>query len=191
VHVGGATGIPDGVSIREQVADDASAVRELVASAFGREMVADLEAALARRPGSVGLVATSIDGLVGHVRLTWGWVDARDRLVEILVLSPLSVAPAWQRRGVGRGLVARAVAAAEEVAAPLVVLEGDPAYYSSSGFVPASGLGIARPSVRIPDEAFQLVTLPSYEPWMTGPVVYPDTFWEYDCVGLRGDRLGE
>jgi putative acetyltransferase len=30
------------------------------------------------------------------------------------------------------------------------------------------------------------VKLSAYEPWMTGTFVYPDTFWKYDCVGLRG-----
>jgi putative acetyltransferase len=180
---------PDGVTIRDQVAADAAAAHTLVAAAFGRGWVADLEASLASRARATAYVAASADELVGHVRLTWGWLDAPERLVEILVLSPLSVAPAWQRRGVGRALVARAVAAAEELAAPLLVLEGDPAYYSGSGFVPAATLGVTRPSVRIPEPAFQAVALSGHGPWMTGRVVYPDTFWEYDCVGLRGERL--
>jgi putative acetyltransferase len=180
---------PDDVMIREQVADDAAAVHELVALAFGRDSVADLDAALARRARGTAFVASSTRSLVGQVRLTWGWLDARDRLVEILVLSPLSVSPAWQRRGVGRALVARAVAAAKDLGAPMLVLEGDPAYYSESGFVPAARLNVIRPSLRIPEPAFQLVVLPRSESWMSGTVVYPDTFWDHDCVGLRGDRL--
>jgi putative acetyltransferase len=182
-------GLPDGVTIREQAADDAPEVYELVGSAFGRGEVSDLDAALARRGRGTAYVASTAHGLVGHLRLTWGWLDAPDRLVEILVLSPLSVLPAWQRRGVGRALVARAIRGAAEMGAPLLVLEGDPAYYSTSGFVPAAELGVTRPSVRIPEPAFQLVALPGHESWMRGPVVYPDTFWEYDCVGLRGERL--
>jgi putative acetyltransferase len=42
------------------------------------------------------------------------------------------------------------------------------------------------PSLRFPDAAFQVATLSGYEPWMTGTLVYPDTFWAHDCVGLRG-----
>jgi len=175
------------VTIREQVAGDAAAVYELIAGAFGDGLVADLDAVLALRPGGTAYVASAGKGLVGHVRLTWGWLDAPVRLVSVLVLSPLSVAPAWQRRGVGRALVARAVAAATDLAAPLLFLEGDPAYYSSSGFEPAARLKLTRPSVRIPEPAFQLVRLPGYESWMTGAVVYPDTFWEFDRVGLRKD----
>ena len=178
---------PDGVTIREQVAGDAAAVHELIAVAFGDGLVADLDAALAQRSRGAAFVASCKQGLVGHVRLTWGWLDARARLVDVLILGPLSVAPAWQRRGVGRALVVRAVAGATDLAAPLLFLEGDPAYYSGSGFEPAAALGVTRPSVRIPEPAFQLVRLPSYESWMTGAVVYPDTFWEFDCVGLRED----
>jgi putative acetyltransferase len=177
------------VTIREQVAGDKAAVYELIAVAFGDGLVADLDTALAQRPGGTAFVASSTQGLVGHVRLTWGWLDAPARLVQVLILSPLSVAPAWQRRGVGRALVARAVAGATDLAAPLLFLEGDPAYYSGSGFEPAAGLGLTRPSVRIPEPAFQLVRLPGYESWMTGAVVYPDIFWELDCVGLREDRV--
>jgi putative acetyltransferase len=33
--------------------------------------------------------------------------------------------------------------------------------------------------------AFQVVTLPAYEPWMTGALVYAEQFWAFDCVGLR------
>jgi putative acetyltransferase len=28
-------------------------------------------------------------------------------------------------------------------------------------------------------------SLPAYEPWMTGTLVYADPFWRLDCVGLR------
>lgn len=173
------------MTIREQVDEDAAAVHELIAAAFGDELVADLDHALAQRAGGRAFVASTLQGMVGHVRLTWGWLDAPARLVEVLVLSPLSVAPVWQRRGVGRALVARAVVGATDLDAPLLFLEGDPEYYSGSGFEPATRLGFTRPSVRIPDPAFQAVRLPGYEPWMTGALVYPDTFWKFDCVGLR------
>jgi putative acetyltransferase len=117
--------------------------------------------------------------------LTRGWVDAPARLVAIHVLSPLSVDPDHQRRGIGRALVAHAVAASAAAGAPAVFLEGSPAYYGPLGFGRASALGFTRPSVRIPDAAFQVITHAAFEPWMTGAVVYPGEFWALDCVGLR------
>jgi len=68
---------------------------------------------------------------------------------------------------------------------PLVFLEGDPGYYSRFGFTAGTGQGFRKPSLRIPDAAFQAIRLPSYEPWMTGTFVYAETFWRHDAVGLR------
>ena len=73
-------------------------------------------------------------------------------------------------------------------AEPLVFLEGSPAYYPRFGFVPGGTLGFSAPSVRIPDAAFQVLTLASYEPWMRGALVYPEVFWAHDTVGLRESR---
>ena len=155
----------------------------------GHPEVVDLEEALAQRADSTGFVALVDGRAVGHVRLTRGWIDAEARLVEVLDLSPLSVAPEWQRRGIGRALVARAVAEAKRAGVPAVFLEGDPAYYVRLGWRSASELGVTPPSARIPEPAFQAVPLPGWEPSMRGALVYADTFWAFDCVGLRGDRL--
>lgn len=169
---------------------DAAAVRRVVEAAFGEEegpRVADLIEALQGGDAFAGLsfVAGQDGAVVGHVMLTRGWVDAPERLVEVQVLSPLSVLPDRQRGGIGRSLVAHAVAAAEAAHSPAVFLEGSPAYYRRLGFERGSAHGFTSPSVRIPDPAFQVVTLSAHEPWMTGALVYPDTFWAHDCVGLR------
>jgi putative acetyltransferase len=66
-----------------------------------------------------------------------------------------------------------------------VFLEGDPNYYVRAGFEPAVPHGFRKPSLRIPDAAFQVYRLSAYEPWMTGTLVYPQVFWDHDCVGLR------
>lgn len=39
--------------------------------------------------------------------------------------------------------------------------------------------------LRIPEAAFQVIRQPSHEAWMTGTLVYPQAFWDLDCVGLR------
>ena len=55
------------------------------------------------------LVAVQDEELVGHVQLNRSWVDARASLVDVLVLSPLSVSPAHQRAGIGTQLVRAAL----------------------------------------------------------------------------------
>jgi putative acetyltransferase len=181
---------PVDAAIRRQVPEDAAALRDVIGRAFDAQPeVVALEEALAQRPDSIGYVAIVDGRVVGHVRLTRGWIDAEARLVEVAYLSPLSVAPEFQRRGIGRALVAHAVAEAERAGVPAVFLEGDPAYYERLGWRPASELGVTPPSARVPGPGCQAVPLPGWEPWMRGALVYADTFWALDFVGLRGDRL--
>jgi putative acetyltransferase len=73
---------------------------------------------------------------------------------------------------------------------PAVFLEGDPGFYGRLGFTPAGTRGFRKPSPRIPDAAFQDITLPSYEPWMTGTLVYPGPFWRHDALGRRDIDTG-
>jgi putative acetyltransferase len=64
-------------------------------------------------------------------------------------------------------------------------LEGDPTYCRRFGFVAGGTHGFRKPSLRIPDAAFQAIRLPNYAPWMTGTLVHAEAFWRYDCVGRR------
>ena len=177
--------------IRPERPDDHDAVRRVVAAAFVDEpFVPDL-VDLLRSSGAAraGLVA-EVDGAVaGPVLLSRSWVDAEPSLVEVLVLSPLSVAPEHQGRGIGGELVRAAIAAAREADAPALFLEGDPGYYARFGFRPGADRGFLAPSARVPGPAFQVVVLAAHEEWMTGRLVYADAFWQLDCVGLRGERL--
>ena len=177
------------ITVRDERPDEAAVVHDVIQRAFDSPVEADLWDALAVRPRCASYVAETDGEVVGHVGLTWCWLDAPDRLVDVLVLSPLSVLPDRQRSGVGRALVARAIEAADEAGAPLLFLEGDPAYYSRVGFEPAGPLGFTPPSVRIPLPGFQCVRLSAYDPSLSGALVYADTFWAFDCVGLRGERL--
>jgi putative acetyltransferase len=97
-------------------------------------------------------------------------------LVEVLVLSPLSVAPGHQGRGVGTELVGAAVEEARRLGVPALFLEGSPAYYSGRGFEPATPRGFTRPSTRVPEPAFQVAVLDGHEEWMVGALVYCEPF---------------
>lgn len=170
----------------EQAADRAAvdAVEERAFSGSGVQIVA-LVGALRETPDALSLVASRDGAVVGHAMFSTSLLDAPPRLVPVPVLSPLAVAPEHQRTGVGSALVRRGLALLAERGEPLCFLEGDPRYYSRLGFAAAEPLGFRKPSLRIPDAAFQVATLPAYEPWMTGTLVYHHTFWDLDCVGLR------
>lgn len=180
--------------IRPATRADHGAVDELLIAAFGPEeggrivpLVADLREGHARSE-----VVAEVEGaVVGHVLLSRSWLDARERLVEVLVLSPLSVAPEAQGRGTGTALLDAARAEAARLRAPALFLEGDPGFYSARGWEPGERHGFTRPSARIPGPAFQVVVLEDHEPWMTGALVYCEPFWAHDCVGLRDPALAE
>ena len=137
-------------------------------------------------PGAFSLVWEEDGEIVGHVMFTKSLLDAPARLVDVQVLSPLAVLPEFHRRGIGSALIAEGVRRLDERGVPLVFLEGDPRYYVRAGFEPGGDFGFRKPSLRIPDVAFQVFKLSAYESWMTGTLVYLHTFWDQDCVGLRG-----
>lgn len=182
------------VEVREAGDSDTPSVEAVVEDAFG-EQGAAVNDVMARLRGvedmAVELVAVEDDEVVGCVALSRAWVDARQRLVEVLVLSPLAVAPDAQGRGIGTTLLAAVPGVAERLGAPLVFLEGSPAYYGARGWQAASTHGLERPSDRIPEPACQVLLLGGHEPWMTGRLVYPDAWWRLDLVGLRDPELRE
>ncbi|MEP9385035.1 N-acetyltransferase [Nocardioides sp. KR10-350] len=183
------------MEIRAAIPADQPEIEAVVGAAFeepadGRvvRMVRALDASGATR---VSLVAVDRGDVIGHVQLSRCWVDAREALVGVLVLSPLSIRPDRQRSGIGTALLAAALADAERRGAPAVFLEGAWDYYGTRGFSAAVPLGFTAPSTRIPVPAFQVALLPAYEPWMTGALVYCDAFWTSDCVGLRDPVLAQ
>ena len=106
------------MEIRDALPADAADVRRVVAAAFGDgrgdhgDEVADLwDDVVAAGHVRASLVAVEDGEVVGHVGISHSWLDARRELVDVLVLSPLSVVPDRQRGGVGTALVAAAVEA--------------------------------------------------------------------------------
>jgi putative acetyltransferase len=178
------------VGIRREQEQDQEAVRAVHLAAFGDHaqvvtpLVDDLRKVVVDGEG-VALVAEEEHEIVGHAMFTPSLLDALPRLVSVQVLSPVGVVPRRQNEGVGSALIRRGLELLVERSVPLVFVEGPPGYYSRFGFEPGVGQGFRKPSLRIPDAAFQVLRLPAYEPWMTGTLVYSETFWRHDAVGLR------
>ena len=179
-----------GIVLRPELPAEAPAVRLVVNDAFGSRgaVVGELVDRLRTSPDwidGLSFVAAEDQAIVGHVLFTRGLLDAPRQLVEVLVLSPMSVRASHQHRGIGSALVRYALERLAERPEPVVFLEGDPAFYWRFGFVAGGLLRFRRPSLRIPESAFQALPLAGYAPWMTGTLVYSHVFWDLDCVGLR------
>ena len=182
---------PPDVTIRAERDSDVEAIALVHRRAFGAcegPAVAQLVSALRLEPGyraGLSLVAESAGDVIGHVMV--GSAILRDLTdVSIANLSPLGVTPAWQGRGIGSALVEEVVARAHALAEPLIVLEGDPAFYARLGFewsVP-QGIHITLPSWARP-ECAQVILLAEAGTRLHGQVVYPPPFGE-----LGSDRGG-
>ncbi|MDP0500888.1 MAG: N-acetyltransferase [Verrucomicrobiota bacterium JB022] len=127
------------VSIRPALPQDSGEIEDLLLLAFKGEDEARSHAT-ARRAGHVihEFVATTVQRqIVGMVALGPVWHERIGPHPVALGIVPLAVAADWQRQGVGTALVWAALHAAREHG-PLVVVLGEPKYYSRFGFRPAS-----------------------------------------------------
>jgi putative acetyltransferase len=179
--------VSDGLVLRPEVEADLAGVRRVVEAAFGGPIVPTLLDELRTSVAWLDLsFVAELDGeVVGHVAYTRAWVDDPAELVDVLVLSPMSVQPEVHGRGIGTALVLDSLERLGDRSEPMVFLEGDPGFYSRIGFVQAGMLGFRSPSERIPSEAFQARPLPGRPGHISGALIYPDIWWRHDAVGLR------
>ncbi len=152
-------------------------------SAFGSEAEGDLVDRIRASPDympELALVAIADGEIVGHVMISGATVRHATGTRAIAMLSPLAVTPGRQREGIGAALVSRVCELADRRGEPLIVVEGDPAYYGRFGFEHSTAHGL---TIHLPDwappEAAQVRLLPSYDetdPTLRGEVIYPPAF---------------
>jgi len=166
------------VTVRPSRDDDWPAILDLHRRAFGGEVEPRMADAVRASDGwvpALSLVAEEEDGtVVGHAVTSWVGLEGSER--RLLQLGPIGVLPEHQGRGVGSALVRATLEVARTLAEPLVLLEGDPAYYGRFGFVRADELGLLPPPEALYDWAFQVAVLDEDAPLPQGRVVYPPTF---------------
>jgi putative acetyltransferase len=183
------------VQIRPARAGETGGIRQMIIAAFGADKGPNIATIVddLRARGQLRASIVAVDGVdvVGHVALSHSWVDARRALVDVETLSPLSVRPDRQRRGIGTALVEAALESVREAGYPAVFLEGSPDYYEQRGFTRGSSLGFEPASRRTPDVAFLVALTDAHEPWMIGRLIYPDVWWQHDAAGLRDPVLAE
>lgn len=167
------------INIRQETESDRHAVNSLVEEAFktaehsdGNEhiLVAELRDCDAFIP-ELSLVATLGDEIVGHIMFTRLSIDNQAHLA----LAPLSVAPPWQRKGIGGALIKEGHLRARELGYGFSVVLGDNGYYGRFGYTPASKFGI-KPLPGIEDKYYMAVELNPTEIPGSGIVRYASPF---------------
>jgi putative acetyltransferase len=160
--------------IRRELTADREAVHAVHTAAFQRSAEARLVDDL-RTDGDLALSFVAWRGteLIGHVCCSPARVGDDPRVA--LGLGPLGVLPAHQRTGAGSALVHSVLAAADVLGYGLIVLLGNPAYYSRFGFVLASTLAITPPDPAWAPH-FQARTLTAYTAAQAGAFRYAPAF---------------
>ena len=138
------------ITIRQEQPRDYPTVYELVKAAFATVSYADGDEQdyLNELRGKsvfiprLSLVAEMADKLVGQIVLYEMEITTPGGAVTQLVLSPVSVHPAYFRRGIARALMERAYEIARELGYTAVFLCGDPEVYRGLGYVPSRAFGI-------------------------------------------------
>jgi putative acetyltransferase len=110
-----------------------TAVHDVVAAAFGRADEALLVEKL-RADCDVVLELAALEGgaVAGHILFSGLHVDPPSR--RIAALAPLSVAPAWQNKGIGGALTREGLARCALLGIDAVAVLGDVDYYARFGF---------------------------------------------------------
>ena len=165
------------IEVRPEGPADFDEVDEVVREAFGSDEEVHLVRAIRRSPGYIpglALVAVRAGHVVGHVMVSHASLRGDGDERRVATLSPLAVAPEWQRRGVGSRLVREVSRLAEAHGEPAVVLEASPSYYTRFGFEPCDpfGIHIDLPTWATP-EAAQVLRLSRWDAGLRGRLVFP------------------
>lgn len=127
----------------EEASHDA-AIEEINAEAFGPARFVRAAARIREQgPHDPVLSFVCLDGdeVIASVRMTPIFAGS----AKGHMLGPLAVKPSHKNRGIGRHLVKIAVQAARDAGSEVVILVGDPPYYSPLGFLP-----IVPPTLQLP-----------------------------------------
>jgi putative acetyltransferase len=160
--------------IRPERPGEEAAIAAVQLAAFGKEVesrIPELVRATAEFVPELSLVAENEGEIVGHVLLSYVRLGER----RVLQLGPIGVVPERQGEGIGSALVREGLRLTEERGEPMVVLEGNPRYYSRFGFVSIDGFGIEPlPPAQVP--YVQIHPLSAYDDSWRGELEYTPPF---------------
>jgi putative acetyltransferase len=162
------------IEIRNETAADVAAIEAVTTAAFlnapHTSHTEQFIVAALRKDGqlTVSLVA-HVDGtVIGHVAISP--VSISDGTTGWHGLGPISVAPEYQRRGIGSRLMREALRVLREYGASGCVVLGEPEYYGRFGFRADPKLNLPG----VPPEYFQAISFGASDP--RGTVSYHRSF---------------
>jgi len=147
------------ITIREEQHQDRNAIREVNIQAFGQNQEADLIDKIRRSCNDlISLVALIKRTIVGHICFSPVTIESKVKTIQGMGLAPMTVLPAFQRKGIGTELVRDGIERVKKKGFPFIIVLGHASYYPRFGFEPASHYGI-RCEWDVPDSAFMILLL--------------------------------
>jgi len=147
------------VIIRQEKAEDISAIRNINEAAFGRKEEGEIVDKMRNRGAMLlSLVAEEEDRVVGHIMFCQADTEPELTDSKIAILGPVAVLPECQRKGIGSKLILSGLEECRRLDYDAVVLAGHADYYPRFGFRPAKARGVAC-EVEVPDEAWMVKEL--------------------------------
>ncbi|MGA2090006.1 MAG: N-acetyltransferase [Endomicrobiales bacterium] len=136
------------IDIRPELESDYTAIYQVVDKAFGKNTEAVRIDTLRKTPGFVAglsLTGKHCGKLVGHILFYPVDIVDGDKKSKTLLLGPVSVLPAYQKKGIGGKLIKVGLSKAVKSGFASVIVVGDPLYFVRFGFKPASTWNIRVP----------------------------------------------
>ncbi len=134
------------MKIRESLPADTESIRTLHREAFGEaegESVSGLAVDLLDDPSAspiVSFVAEQQGKVIGNVIFTAVKIDGSATIAKVHIMAPLAVATKFQGTGIGTALIEHGLEKLQELGTSIVLVLGDPNYYSRAGFTAAHNI---------------------------------------------------
>ena len=132
--------------IRDATASDFGAIRQVVRHAFGQDDEANLvEQLRADSDALVELVAASDIAIQGHILYSPLAIERDGQTLQAAALAPVSVLPAFQRKGAGGALIRAGNARCAALGLDAIIVLGHADYYPQFGFSAAVAESLEAP----------------------------------------------
>ncbi len=143
------------IEIRNELATDVPAIRNVNQQAFGQDQEGRIVDAIRSNGAALLSLVAVVDGqVVGHIMYSPASIDD----ITGAALGPMSVLPEYQRQGIGCQLVETGNEKLKASGCPFIVVVGHADFYPRFGFQPASHYGI-QCEWPVPDNVFMALVL--------------------------------
>lgn len=173
------------IKLRQETPADHEAVFQLTEAAFKEMIYSDhSEHHLVNRLREsdafipqLSIVAELDEKIVGHILLTKVVVENEKEAFEILTLAPVSVLPAYHKKGIGSQLINDAHQKAKAMGYKAVVLLGHKDYYPRFGYELCRKYGISLPFEASEENCMIIPLYLNALDGISGVVKYPKAFF--------------